>query len=250
VVHRELGRGAQSQVFEVYDRLLDTRRALKLATSSRHLRRFRTEYRRLAELRHPNIVRVYDFGVTPNALPYYTMELVQGAALSHFAERRDVPVLGLLALQALDALATLHARGWVHRDIKPTNLLVVGRGRSALLRLIDLGLLAGVGRPTRAAGTLTYMAPEVARGERVDGRADLFSLGLVLYELLLPASAPRTIEQVSVRMRERLVPPRASTRPSPRRFLRLSCASSSPTCSHAPRCAGSGRDSRRGPGRP
>ena len=203
----EIDEGGAARVFEVRDRVHQARRALKLATRRGQVRRFRTEFLRLSQLRHPNIVRVHDFGLTREGLPFYTMELVRGAPLFAFAGRRDPEQLGLLTLQALDALATVHARGFVHRDVKPSNLLVVGEAETVALRLIDLGLMVPAGARATAAGTLPYIAPEVARGELVDGRADLFSLGAVLYEALLPDEAALTVEDVARRFVERPVAP-------------------------------------------
>ncbi len=196
----ELGHGASSRVFAVRDRALDAHRALKLATGKNSKRRMRLEYVGLSELRHPNVVRAYDYGITSGGYAYYTMELVRGTNLGAFAARQDPDILGSLAMQILDAMATLHARGFVHRDITPKNILVVGEPAAALVRLIDLGLCAKIGEQVKAGGTLPYVAPEVARGEVVDGRADLFSLGAVLYEALVPEQAARTLEQVAERM--------------------------------------------------
>ena len=197
VVEGEIGRGAASRVLQVEDRLQGSHRALKLATQDGQMRRYQAEFRRLRELRHPNIVRAFDYGLTSNGLPYYTTELVRGLSLGDFPDRRDPEALGAVAMQVLDALAVLHARGWVHRDIKPRNILTVGRGTALAVRLIDFGLLAALGESAPAAGTLPYMAPEVVRSEEVDGRADLYSLGMVLYEALLPERMARTVEDVA-----------------------------------------------------
>lgn len=206
-VQGELGRGAETVVLRVVDRVHGAERALKLADGPGQLSRFRHEYFRLSELRHPYIVAAHDFGVTPRGMPYYTMELVRGADLGALAGRADPELLAVVALQALEALGVLHARGLVHRDLKPRNLLVQGSGAAAHTRLIDLGLAVRAGRRSVAAGTLAYMAPEVARGEDVDGRADLYSLGALLYEALLPEEAARTLEDIARRLRSAPPPP-------------------------------------------
>ncbi len=202
-VEGELGRGAASLVLGVVDRFFEVRCALKLSLRSGRVRRYREEFRRLLELRHPNIVRAFDMGSTRSGLPYYTLELVEGSHLSSFPERAEPQALALIAMQMLDALATLHARGWVHRDIKPKNILVAGHGTAALARLIDLGLVSPAGSAPSAAGTLPYVAPETARGETIDGRADLYSLGMTLYEALLPDTMARTVEDVARLLSER-----------------------------------------------
>jgi tetratricopeptide (TPR) repeat protein len=207
VVVGELGRGAASRVIQVQDPLQDASRALKLATRDGQVRRYQTEFRRIRELRHPNIVRAFDYGLTRSGLPYYTMELVQGASLGRFPDRREPEALGVIAMQLLDALAAIHARGWVHRDVKPRNILTVGRGTALAVRLIDFGLLIGLGESAAAAGTLPYMAPEVARSGEVDGRADLYALGMVLYEALLPGRMASTVEEVARTLVERLPSP-------------------------------------------
>ena len=204
---RELGQGSAARVFEVYDTLGDAQRALKIAHGSRQRRRMRQEYQRFAELRHPNIVRVYDFGETSLGLPYYTMELVRGVPFSELEARADPRVLVAVAAQVLDALTTLHARGWVHRDVKPGNLMTLGEGSAVLVRLIDLGLLAPIGASARPSGTIVYMAPEVARREALDGRADLYSLGVLLYEGLVGDTFATQLEDVAQRLRERPTPP-------------------------------------------
>jgi len=206
-VQGELGRGAETVVLRVVDRVHGAERALKLADAPGQLSRFRHEYFRLSELRHPHIVAAHDFGLTPRGMPYYTMELVRGAHLGALAGRADPELLAVVALQALEALGVLHARGLVHRDLKPRNLLVQGAGAAAHTRLIDLGLAVRAGTRSVAAGTLAYMAPEVARGEDVDGRADLYSLGALLYEALLPEEAARTLEDVAHRLRSAPPPP-------------------------------------------
>ncbi len=209
VVRRELGRGASSVVWQVLDQLHDVERAVKLSYRARDKRRYRNEFRCLTEFRHPNIVRAYDTGVTDTGLPYVVMELIHGISLANFPERQDAEALAVVAMQVLDALATLHARGVVHRDLKPRNILVAGRGSAAVARLIDFGLTCQVGEARPAAGTLPYMAPEVARGAAVDGRADLYSLGMVLYEALLPDHVARTVEDVAQGLAQALPEPSA-----------------------------------------
>ncbi|MBN1960534.1 MAG: protein kinase [Deltaproteobacteria bacterium] len=196
----ELGRGTDTCVYLVRDRVHEVVRALKLATERGRLRDFRREYFRLCELRHPNIVSAYDFGITVDGQPYYTMDYVAGTHLGELVGRASPDLLAAIALQALEAVSVLHARGLVHRDLKPKNLLILGVSPTPLVRLIDLGLAIKVGSRTLAAGTLPYIAPEVARGDAIDGRADLYSLGALLYELLLPEESARTLHDVAKRL--------------------------------------------------
>lgn len=197
-VEETLGNGAQAEVLRVFDPLAGTDRALKLARDRDLRRRFRRELQLLAAVRHPNIVRAFEYG-EHEGRPFFTMERVEGHPLD--ACGLNPTLASILGLQILDGLACLHARGWVHRDIKPENVLVVGRGSASLVRLIDFGLAARGHRRSAAAGTLPYVAPEVARGEIVDGRADLYSLGVILYETLTGNEA-KELSDVSKRYRQ------------------------------------------------
>lgn len=197
-VDETLGVGAQAEVLRVFDPLAHTPRALKIAREPGLRKRFRQELLILAAVRHPNIVRAYEYG-EHEGRPYFTMERIEGRPLGASAVSPEV--MAVLALQILDGLACLHARGWVHRDIKPENILIVGRGSASLVRLIDFGLVAQAGRPSPPAGSLPYVAPEVARGTRADGRADLYSLGVLLYESLTGYEA-RGLSDIRERYRE------------------------------------------------
>ncbi len=206
-IQRELGRGAKSLVIDVWDALHDVRRALKIGTSRASRRAFEAEYRLLTEVRHPHVARAYDFGVSDTALPYYTLELVDGVGFDVFAHRQSPEVLAIVAMQVLEALATLHLRGIVHRDLKPRNVLVAGSGAAAVARLIDFGLATRGALPGSTGGTLPYMAPEAARGEAVDGRADLYGLGVMLYEALVPDSSEDDLARIARRHVALPVPP-------------------------------------------
>lgn len=182
-----LGQGAASYVLKVMDELHDAPRALKISTQKGRVRRFRHEYQLLKSFRHPNIVHAFDFGQTYHGMPYFTLELLPQTSLELFVgQDADPMLLAHLGVQVLDALGLVHARGVVHRDIKPNNILIHGSGSNASVTLIDFGLASFFGEPTSSGGTLPYIAPEVARRQTLGGRSDLFSLGMVFYELLLP----------------------------------------------------------------
>ncbi|HSI04301.1 MAG TPA: protein kinase, partial [Myxococcota bacterium] len=133
-IQRELGRGSKSRVLDVWDALHDVRRALKIADSKNARRALEAEYRLLTEVRHPHVARAYDFGVSSVGLPYYTLELVDGVDFEIFARRQQPEVIAIVAMQVLEALATLHLRGIVHRDLKPRNVLVAGEGQAGVAR--------------------------------------------------------------------------------------------------------------------
>jgi predicted ATPase/tRNA A-37 threonylcarbamoyl transferase component Bud32 len=194
-----LGRGGMGVVYKARQHSLDRPVALKLlpASCARDpvwLERFRREGRTASALNHPNICTIYDTGESAGR-PFLSMELVEGRTLEALIGRRPaVEELSRLLGQAAGALAAAHAAGVVHRDIKPANLMVRDDG---IVKVLDFGLArrlpaAGGQHSTSTAegsdagtlvGTLRYMSPEQARAQAVDAASDIFSLGLVLYEL-------------------------------------------------------------------
>jgi beta-lactam-binding protein with PASTA domain/tRNA A-37 threonylcarbamoyl transferase component Bud32 len=187
-----IGTGASATVHLADDGTLRRRVAVKvlhpgLAADEAFLRRFRTEAQSAAALSHPNIMAVYDWG-EDDTTPYLVLELLSGGSLRGILDRghrltlSQALVVGLEASRALDAA---HRRGFVHRDIKPANLLFGEDGR---LRIADFGLARALSEAAWSepggglVGTARYAAPEQASGERVDGKADVYSLALVLVE--------------------------------------------------------------------
>src|SRR5687767_13108261 len=149
----------------------------------------RAEFLALARLSHDNIVKVFDYGVTDRGDDYFTMELIEGRDLRAASPPAPSPEFYRLVAGVLRALSFLHGRGMVHADIKPSNVLVdetrlaADPGRAA--KLLDFGLAAATGDPASASarGTFPYAAPEAYAGQ-VDTRSDLYSLGILLYELV------------------------------------------------------------------
>ncbi|HET7224672.1 MAG TPA: AAA family ATPase [Candidatus Eisenbacteria bacterium] len=191
-LERELGRGASGSVWLAHDRRLDRAVAVKLLGDPQRLgldtaarERLLHEARVAAGLNHPSIVAVHDVG-EDEGRPFVVMELVPGGTL-RAAGPLPLPTLLDVARQLAQALAHAHGRGIVHRDVKPENIMLVQDGEHTLAKLADLGI-AHAAQGTRLTsdgailGTAAYLAPEQALGSALDGRADLYALGVVLYE--------------------------------------------------------------------
>jgi Tol biopolymer transport system component len=197
-----LGAGGMGEVYKARDERLARQVAIKLipeslATDASRVRRFEQEARAAGQLNHPNILAVYDVGVHEGA-PYIVSELLQGESLRQRLHSGPLPPRRAVdyARQIAEGLAAAHDKNIVHRDIKPENLFVTSDGR---IKILDFGI-AKLTRPAEATiqvtgaatetsdgavvGTAGYMSPEQVRGEPVDARSDLFSVGIVVHEML------------------------------------------------------------------
>lgn len=211
---QKLGEGGMGEVF-MAEQLHPIRRkvALKIIregmNSKQIIARFEAEREALARLDHPNVTRILDAGVTESGRPFFSMELVRGTHLTHYCNMHRVPIEQRLALleQVCMVIHHAHQKGILHRDIKPSNVMITLHDGVPIPKVIDFGIAKALDRPlteqtlfTRygdLVGTPEYMSPEQAEmsGLDLDVRTDIFSLGVLLYELLT-GSTPLTQEQI------------------------------------------------------
>ena len=233
----KIGHGGMGTVFVADDAKLGREVALKvlpreLASDEGRRQRFEREARAVAALNHPNIVTVYSVEVAAG-VHFFTMELVSGKTLRRLVPKNGFPLAQFfeIAIPLTDAVATAHQSGITHRDLKPDNVMVNDEGR---VKVLDFGLAKptpealpqkaeaeeGMTRDGVIAGTPGYMSPEQAQGEVVDARSDIFSLGIVLYEMLTGSRPERadTPAQVSTSI---ITDERSVRSGVPRELLRL-----------------------------
>ncbi len=217
---RELGHGGMGTVWLARHKTLNTRVAIKIiggerALSERSVARFELEAHAMAALTSPHVARVWDYGRTDAGGYYYALEYIQGLDLQTMVKSYGpLPASRAVhfAEQVCDALGDAHRNGFIHRDLKPANIVIASTGGIVdTAKVLDFGLVRAMGcdrdaptTPEQISGTPAYLAPEITssecRGEcHVDGRADLYSLGCVLYWLLtgeLLFDAPTLVGQI------------------------------------------------------
>jgi serine/threonine-protein kinase len=214
-VERMLGRGGMGVVLQVRDLQLEEDVALKvvragLASQPAYLERLKQEIRLARRITHRYVLRIHDFGES-DGIPYVTMEYLRGTTLRELLEGRGrlpLPLALRIARQVAEGLEAAHQVGVVHRDIKPANVLFDTRGDA---KIMDFGLAAPAagaapGDEGQVHGSPRYMSPEQIRGGRVDARTDLYSLGVMLFELCAgspPFDSPRIEDLLSLHLEAR-----------------------------------------------
>ena len=218
-IHELLGQGGMAYVYRAYDRIENRWVAIKilkeeLSDNSDFLRRFRNESKAIAVLSHPSIVKVYDvsFG---DRIQYIVMEYVDGITLKQYIEQQgELKWREALyfTVQILQALQHAHERGIIHRDIKPQNIMVLEDGS---IKVMDFGIARFTQAETqtmtdKAIGSVHYIAPEQARGGHINDKADIYSVGVMLYEMLtgqLPFVADNAVSVAIMQMQAEPTPP-------------------------------------------
>jgi eukaryotic-like serine/threonine-protein kinase len=200
-IDAKLGAGGMGAVYRATRLLIGDVAAVKILHSEQvenpeMMERFRREAQAAARLKHPNAVAIYDFGVSGEGLVYLVMELVEGENLRAFVRRRgplNSQTAGEIISQACAALDEAHRFNIVHRDIKPDNIVVTTTPTGLRVKVLDFGIAKlqdltvdadHLTQPGAMMGTPHYMSPEQCLGEEIDGRSDIYSLGIVLYEML------------------------------------------------------------------
>ena len=189
-----LGKGGMGQVYKVEDSIQGHTCALKIINKAepKSKETLIREFKILSNFQHPNLVRVYDFGFLTSAIPYFTMEYIDGVDLRTFlASDPTIHYIHQIITDILSALCYLHEKGTMHGDIKPENIMIIPSEGSISVKLLDFGLAAHLGQKREGiSGTLRFLAPEVISSKHYSAASDLYALGLTLYETITKTQVP------------------------------------------------------------
>ena len=225
-IDKKLGEGGMGAVYLGEHVRMGRKSAIKVMTQAMAsdpdaIARFNREAANAARINHPNVCAIYDFGETEDGVIYLAMEFIEGESLSDLVQREGALTLERafnIAKQTADALQIAHEMGIVHRDLKPDNIMIApGRGGSDLVKVVDFGIAKAMGgeegqnvtKTGLVVGTPEYMSPEQLSGDVLDGRSDLYSLGLVLYRMVtgtLPFPADTAQEMMIKRLTDDPLP--------------------------------------------
>ena len=224
---KKLGEGGMGAVYLGEHVKMGRKSAIKvmnpgMAADPDAISRFNREASNASRISHPNVCQIYDFGETPEGVIYLAMEFIEGSALTDIIEREGaLPPLRAAKIlkQAADALASAHDLSIVHRDLKPDNIMIVqGKDGSDIVKVVDFGIAKAVAgddagqkvtKTGMVVGTPEYMSPEQLSGDKLDGRSDIYSLGLVFYRMLtgvLPFQADSAQETMIKRLTDEPMP--------------------------------------------
>ena len=223
-----LGQGGMGTVYRATHTLMDKPLAVKilraeLATDAEAIARFHREARSASRLDHDHCIRVTDFGQSDDALLFLVMELLDGHSLSYITRRGPVPAARAAAIgvAVAEALQHAHDAGIIHRDLKPDNVFLARRAKGReIVKVLDFGLAKlasdsalgpSITRDGTVFGTPEYMAPEQAEGEKLDGRTDVYALGVILYQLVcgeVPFKSSNFVALLTKQVSEEPTPPR------------------------------------------
>src|SRR5512140_1250647 len=222
-----LKESASTCVYRVLDLADDREKTIKILrqefSEPRDVLQFKTEFAALAALDHPGIIRVFDFGLLQDRYPFFTMEFFAGKRITDFFDGQSWERLYDVLLQIGSAIHHIHNAGMIHLDLKPSNVLVNEEGK---VKIVDFGLAAETNQvfDRRIRGTLHYMAPEILRQDHVDVRADLYALGMTLYETVtgaLPTYGKAAIDIIRFHLNEELKRPSSINPNVPERLERI-----------------------------
>lgn len=233
---KKLGQGGMGSVYKARHELMDRDVALKflnieLTHKSQILERFRREANIASRISHPNVITVFDYGIE-DEMPYLVMEFLEGTPLSHIISQKarlDIKRCTRLLRDIASGLGEMHTKGIVHRDLKPDNIMVMttSDGKENA-KLLDFGIskivdteddITKLTRMGAVIGTPIYLSPEQARGSDIDARSDIYTLGVIAYEMLAgepPFSSKSAMEVIGMHLHEEPDPLTSYNRPIPR----------------------------------
>jgi tRNA A-37 threonylcarbamoyl transferase component Bud32 len=250
---RKIGQGGSGEVFEAEHVYIHKRVALKLlrsqlASRAEAIQRLHREARATSAIGHPNIVEIEDFGTTEDGLVFLAMEWLDGEPLDRTVARGAMPVERALAIaqQVCAGLAAAHEAGVIHRDLKPENIFIARTAAGEQAKILDFGVAKLTTEDARltatgmVVGTPYYMAPEQAAGRDVDGRSDVYALGVILYEMVtgtLPFTEGTALSVIRAHLEQPPEPPRkrapALAIPAEVEALILRCMAKKPASRYA-----------------
>ncbi|HVK71801.1 MAG TPA: serine/threonine-protein kinase, partial [Kofleriaceae bacterium] len=226
LIDGKIGQGGMGSVYAATHPVIGKRAAIKivhaeLCRSAGTVERFVQEARVVNQICHPSIVDIFDLGQLPDGRPYLVMELLRGCTLGErLAEERLSAVEGIeVLIQVADAVAAAHVHGVFHRDLKPDNIYLTDGPRGSLVKVVDWGIAklrdvtpqsVALTTSGMVLGTPRYVSPEQARGKELDDRTDVYSLGVIAYEVFLegpPFVADNVAEMLAMHLREPPPPP-------------------------------------------